>query len=152
MVSYDSVVRFEPREGSFTTTCSASVGSGLRGSLLLLLVGGLQLPLCDALSCVHLHNEGFRRGLLSRRGPLVLPTPQGGHRSSLLFLSSGSAENLCHFHTLLLFTCSDDFLSLWSSSPASQCHSHCGRLRLRVFFLTLPPTLLNCARSRLSAE
>ena len=34
-------------------------------------------------------------------------------------------------------TCSDDFLSLWSSSPASQCHSHCGQLRLRVLFLTL---------------
>ena len=27
--------------------------------------------------------------------------------------------------------------SLWSSSPSSQCHSHCDQLRLRVLFLTL---------------
>ena len=27
------------------------------------------MPLCDALDCVHLHNEGLHRGLLSRRGP-----------------------------------------------------------------------------------
>ena len=27
------------------------------------------MPLCDALDCVHLHNEGFHRGLLSLRGP-----------------------------------------------------------------------------------
>ena len=48
------------------------------------------MPLCDVQDCVHLHNEGLHRGLLSLRGPVVLPTPQGGHRSSLLFLSSGS--------------------------------------------------------------
>ena len=35
-------------------------------------------------------------------------------------------ENLCvswHCHTLLPITCAHDFLSLWSSSPASQCRS-----------------------------
>ena len=54
-------------------------------------------------------------------------------------------EVLCHFRTLLPFACSHDLLSLWSSSPASQCHSHCGQLRLRVLFLTL----LSCiARGR----
>ena len=43
------------------------------------------MPLCDTQSSVHLHDEGFRRGPLSRRGPLVLPTPQGGHRSSFVW-------------------------------------------------------------------
>ena len=38
--------------------------------------------LCAALGCVHLHNESFHRGLLSRRGPLGRPAPQGVHRSS----------------------------------------------------------------------
>ena len=35
------------------------------------------MPLCDALDSVHLHNEGFHRGLLSRRGFLVRPTLLG---------------------------------------------------------------------------
>ena len=33
--------------------------------------------LCASLGCVHPHNEGFHRGLLSRRGRLVRPTPRG---------------------------------------------------------------------------
>ena len=77
----------------------------------------------------------MKRGLLSLRGPLVRPSLLGvSVLVSLCLLALN--EKLYHFHTLLLFTCSDDFLSLWSSSPASQCHSHCGRLRLRVSFLT----------------
>ena len=43
------------------------------------------VPLCDALDCVHLHNEGLHCGLLSRRGPVVLPTLLG-----VSILSSGS--------------------------------------------------------------
>ena len=39
-------------------------------------------PLCGSLGCVHLLSEGFHRGLLSRRGPLVRPTPLGGQRLS----------------------------------------------------------------------
>ena len=41
--------------------------------------------------------------------------------------------------------------SLWASSPASQCPSHCGQMRLRVLIFVLHctrvaiPTLLNCA-------
>ena len=116
-------------------------------------------PLCDTLSCVHLHNEGLHRGLLSRRGPVeqhrrVVMGPR--FSSCLLALT----ENRCHFHTLLHFTCSDDScVFLQSSSPASQCHSHCGQLRLRVLFLTLlcciargsdPP--FGILRARLSAE
>ena len=54
---------------------------------------------------------------------------------------------LLSIHTLLFLTCSDDFLSFSGHRhPASQCHSHCGQMRLRVLFLTLlSPTLLNCA-------
>ena len=38
--------------------------------------------------------------------------------------------------------------SFCSSSPASQCHSHCGQMRLRVLFLTLLPCI---ARGRAHA-
>ena len=56
-------------------------------------------------------------------------------------------EILCHFRTLPPFVCSHDFLSLWSSSPASQCHSHCGQLPLRVLFLSCYAR--GCLRSEL---
>ena len=45
-------------------------------------------PLCDSLGCVHPHNEGLHRGLLSRRGPLVHPAPLTCHRFSLFFVVS----------------------------------------------------------------
>ena len=95
------------------------------------------LPLCGVLDCVHLHNEGLHRGLLSLRGPLFLPTLLGVIDPRVSFFRLAVTENRCHCHTLLLFTCSDDFFSLWSSSLALQRHSHRGRLRLRVLFLTL---------------
>ena len=41
------------------------------------------------LECAHPHNEGFHRGLLSRRGPLVRRASLAGHRSSCLSLPSG---------------------------------------------------------------
>ena len=67
------------------------------------------------------------------------------HRRVFIDPRVALTEILCHFRTLLPFACSHDFLSLWSSSPASQCLSHCGQLRLRVLFLTL----LSCiARGR----
>ena len=114
--------------------------SGLRESLLLLLVGVLQCHCVILWSCVHLHNEGIHRGLLSRRGLLVRPTLLGVSMLVSLFCRLALTENQgvsCHCHTLLPFTCAHDFLSLWASSPASQCHSHCGRLRVRVLVLTL---------------
>ena len=74
---YDSVVRFDPWEGSLQQRVLLCVRSGLRGSLYLLLVGVPQMPLCDAMDCVHLHNESLHRGRLSLRGPLVLPTLLG---------------------------------------------------------------------------
>ena len=78
MAGYDSVGVLDPREGRLQQRVLLNVRSGLRGFLHLLLVG------------VHLRHEGFHRGLLSRRGLLVLPTLLGGLRSSCIFLSSGS--------------------------------------------------------------
>ena len=46
------------------------------------------MPLCDALDCVHLHDEGLHRGLLPRRGPSVRPAPLACHRSSCLSVQS----------------------------------------------------------------
>ena len=34
------------------------------------------MPLCDTLDCVHHHNEGFHRSLLSLRGPLASDFPE----------------------------------------------------------------------------
>ena len=52
-----------------------SVRSGLRGSSVPATHRYSPIPLCDALGCVHLHDESFHRGLVSLRGPLVRPTP-----------------------------------------------------------------------------
>ena len=113
-------------------------------------------PLCDSLSCVRLRNEGLYRGLLSRRGPVVLPTLLGTSILVSLSVFLAKTENLCvscHCHTLLPFTCVHDFLSVWASSHASQCPSHCGQMRLCILFIDLHctrvaiPTLLICASS-----
>ena len=122
----------------YTTTCPASV-SGVWSERFFARAARRcsPMPLCDALDCVHLHNEGSHQGLLSLRGPLVSSDIAGRIDPRVSFCLLVLTEKLCHFHTLLLFTCYDDSLSLWSSSPASQCHSQCGRLRLRVLFLTL---------------
>ena len=50
------------------------------------------------------------------------------HRRVFLDPHVSLTQILCHFRTLLPFACSHDF-SLRSSSPASQCHSHCGQVR-----------------------
>ena len=106
-------------------------------------------PLMACLGCVHPHNEGLHRGLLSRRGKSVRSAPLACHRSSCLSLSSDFFVTFArYFSSHVLIT-----------SSASQCHSHCGQMRLRVLnpdaFLSHctreRPTLLNCARSRLSA-
>ena len=70
------------------------------------------MPLCDALDCVHLHNEGFHRGFLSLRGPFGSSDIAGGVDPRASFCRLALIAKLCHLHTLLLFTCSDDFLSL----------------------------------------
>ena len=106
-------------------------------------------PLCASLGCVHPHNEGLHRGLLSRRGPSVRSAPLACHRSSCLSLSSDFFVTFArYFSSHVLIT-----------SSASQCHSHYGQMRLRVLNPDAShlhctrerPTLLNCARSRLSA-
>ena len=80
-----------------TTTCSAvcevwserfSVSAARRCS---------PIPLCDTLSCVHLHSEGVHRDLLSRRGMLVRPTLLGGLRSSCF--------SIVWFVSLKIFVC-----------------------------------------------
>ena len=70
------------------------------------------MPLCDALDCVHLHDEGLHRGLLSLRVPLILPKLLGVSILVSLSVVLALTENCCHCHTLLFFTCSDDSLSL----------------------------------------
>ena len=103
------------------------------------------MPLCDTLDCVHLQNPvtGWSSGSSDVAGRI---DPRVSFCRLALCFS-------CHCHTLFPFTCADDFLSLWSLLPASQCHSLCGRLRLRVLFLTLLhctsglPTLWNFASS-----
>ena len=72
------------------------------------------MPLCDVLDCVHPYNEGLHRGLLPRRGLLVRPTLLGVSILVSLFCRLALTENHCHFHTLLPFTCADDFcVFLW---------------------------------------
>ena len=66
------------------------------------------MPLCDALDCVHLHNEGLHRGLLSRRGLFGSSHVAGRIDPHVSFCRLALTENLCHFHTLLPFTCADD--------------------------------------------
>ena len=105
---------FRPTGRKFTTTCSASVVSGLKKFVAS--AGLSSRPLVTA--WVHWF---FQRW--------VVIDPR------FTFSRLALTENLGHFHSLLLLTCSDD--SFWSSSRASQCHSHCGRLRLRVLFLML---------------
>ena len=112
-----------PREGSLQRVL-LTVRSGLRGFAVPVARLRSQIPLCDTLGCVHPQNEAFHRGLLSLCGPLVLLTPQAGHRSSCVPVSSDFSDgSLCfmhalcymsfsgHGHTLPPFTCSDDFLS-----------------------------------------
>ena len=53
------------------------------------------MPLCDALDCVHHHNEGIHRGLLSLRGLLVRPTLLRVPRSSCLFFPSRLLMTRC---------------------------------------------------------
>ena len=89
------------------------------------------MPLCDSLSCVHLDNEKFHRGLMPWRGPFGSPD-LAGWASILVFLyrTVSLTEDFCvscHCHTLLPFTCVHDLL---------RNVVHCGRLRLRVLFLT----------------
>ena len=103
-------------------------------------------PLCDSLGCVHPHNEGLH-GLLSRRGPSsVCSAPLTCPPSSCFFFYRlVLAKTLCHCHTLLFFTCSDDFLPL---SVHRHLHRNVIRTAVRcdcVLFLTL----LSCiARGR----
>ena len=115
----------DPWEGSLQLRVLLFLRSGLRESLLLLLVGVLQyhcvilwavstfiLKAFIAASC-----HGVVLWFFQHRRVVIDPR----FSSCRLALT----ENLCHFHTLVPFTCSDDFsLSLWSSSPASQCHSY----------------------------
>ena len=105
----------------FTTTCSAvcevwserfAAPAARRWS---------PLPLCDTVGCVHPRNEGFHRGLLSRRGPLGRPASLGVFLYRLVSLTENHCLS-CQCHTLLPFTCSDDFLSL--SGMHAGCSSH----------------------------
>ena len=94
------------------------------------------IPLCHTLSCVHLHNESFHRAASCHCVVFWFVRHCWTYRSSCLRLAL--TENMCvSCQTLIPFTRAHDLLSLWASSPASQCRSHCGRLRLRVLFLTL---------------
>ena len=132
----------DPREGSLQQRVLLCVRSGLGESLLLLLVGVLQCHCVMLWTVSTFINEGVHHGLLSLRGYLLV-RHCWAYRSSCLFLSSGFLSwNLClscHCHTLP-FTCAHDFLS----SHLLRNVMHCGRLRLRVLFLTL-------RRARLSA-
>ena len=143
----------------YTTTCPASV-SGVWSERFFARAARRcsPMPLCDALDCVHLHNEGSHQGLLSLRGPLVSSDIAGRIDPRVSFCLLVLTEKLCHFHTLLLFTCYDDCLSL----VIVTCFAMSFALRsAAIARLTLDaslwhgtrelPTLLNFARSRLSA-
>ena len=81
MVGYDSVARCwlpsnittqHCARRKFPTTCSASVSGIWSASVVASAARRYSpMPLCHALDCVHLHNEGLHRGLLSLRGQLV---------------------------------------------------------------------------------
>ena len=127
--------------------------------MLLRSVGGFQhhpTPLCDSLGRVHPHDEGLYRGLLPRRGPSVRSAPLACHRSSCLSLSSDFFVTFTRYFSsysddflslfLFIVTCFAMSFALWSDAAARLIPDaallHCTRKR---------PTLLNCARSRLSA-
>ena len=94
--------------------------SGLRESLLLLLVGVLQCHCAMFWTVSTFRMEAYTAPSWSLRGPLVVPTLLGVIDPRVSFFRLALTEKLCHCHTLLLFTCSDDFLSL---------SGHCNLLR-----------------------
>ena len=110
-------------------------------------------PLCDSVGCVHPHNEGLHRGLLSRRGPSVRSAPLACHRFSCLsrlvsftglvivtrYFSSRVLMTFSLF--LVIVTCFAMSFALWSDATARLILDasllHCTRAAV--------PTLLNCA-------
>ena len=84
-----------------------SVRSGLRGSLHLLLVGGLQYHCVVLWALSTLIRNAF---IAASCHGVVLWFVQ--HRRVFIDPRASLTEILCHFRTLLPFACSHDFLSL----------------------------------------
>ena len=89
-------------------------------------------PLCASLGCVHPHNEGLHRGLLSRRDPSVRSAPLACHRSSchsrlVLFSFTGLVIVARCFPSRVLVT--------FSLALHAGCSSHAFELCRSVFLL-----------------
>ena len=96
----------------FTTTCSASVRSGLRGSLLLLLVGVLQCHCVMVWTVSTFLMKAYIAASLVTAWSFGSSDIAGRIDPRASFCLLALTEKLCHFYTSLLFTCSDGFLSL----------------------------------------
>ena len=107
------------------------------------------MPLCDALDCVHLHNEGFHRGLLSLRGLLVRPTLSGriDPRVSFCRLVSFTGK-ICVCFVIVTRHFPSRVLKTFSLVIVTACFAMSFTLRsAAIARLVLDASLLHCTRA-----
>ena len=119
--------------------CSASVRSGLRGSLYLLLVGVLQYHCVILWAVSTFTTKAF---IAASCHGVVLWVVR--HRNVFIDPRVSLTEILCHFRTLLPLVCSHDFLSL----VVVTCFAMSFALRsAAIARLILDASLLHCTRA-----